>query len=35
MDLLGDLEARGLVHDTTDRDAPRARLAANRQRLSS
>ena len=28
MDLLADLEARGLVHDTTDRDALRARLAA-------
>jgi tyrosyl-tRNA synthetase len=26
MDLLADLEARGLVHDTTDRDALRARL---------
>jgi tyrosyl-tRNA synthetase len=28
MDLLADLEARGLVHDTTDREALRARLAA-------
>ena len=28
MDLLADLEARGLVHDTTDRDALAARLAA-------
>ena len=28
MDLLADLEARGLVHDTTDLDALRARLAA-------
>jgi tyrosyl-tRNA synthetase len=28
MDLLADLEARGLVHDTTDRNALRARLAA-------
>jgi tyrosyl-tRNA synthetase len=28
MDLLADLEARGLVHDTTDRDALRARLGA-------
>src|ERR1700682_455318 len=27
MDLLADLEARGLVHDTTDRDLLRARLA--------
>ena len=27
MDLLGDLEARGLVQDSTDRDALRARLA--------
>lgn len=27
MDLLDDLDARGLVHDTTDRDALRARLA--------
>jgi tyrosyl-tRNA synthetase len=27
-DLLADLEARGLVHDTTDRDALRARLAS-------
>ncbi|MEN9643332.1 MAG: hypothetical protein RL238_1 [Actinomycetota bacterium] len=27
MDLIADLEARGLVHDTTDRDALRARLA--------
>ena len=27
MDLLADLEARGLVHDTTDLDALRARLA--------
>jgi tyrosyl-tRNA synthetase len=27
MDLLADLEARGLVHDTTDRDALAARLA--------
>lgn len=28
MDLLADLEARGLVHDTTDLDALRARLAS-------
>ena len=28
MDLLAELEARGLVHDTTDRDALRARLSA-------
>ena len=28
MDLIADLEARGLVHDTTDRDVLRARLAA-------
>ena len=28
MDLLGDLAARGLVHDTTDLEALRARLAA-------
>ncbi|MFZ9629454.1 MAG: tyrosine--tRNA ligase [Ilumatobacteraceae bacterium] len=28
MDLIADLEARGLVHDTTDREALRARLAA-------
>ncbi|MEN9505313.1 MAG: hypothetical protein RI958_1239 [Actinomycetota bacterium] len=28
MDLLDDLEARGLVHDTTDRGALRARLSA-------
>src|SRR5882672_1802419 len=27
MELLADLEARGLVHDTTDRDALRRRLA--------
>jgi tyrosyl-tRNA synthetase len=27
MDLIGDLEARGLIHDSTDRDALRARLA--------
>jgi tyrosyl-tRNA synthetase len=27
MDLLADLEARGLIHDTTDRDALAARLA--------
>ena len=30
MDLLADLEARGLVHDTTDRDALRARLESGR-----
>lgn len=28
MDLLSDLDARGLIHDTTDRDALAARLAA-------
>jgi tyrosyl-tRNA synthetase len=28
MDLIADLEGRGLVHDTTDRDVLRARLAA-------
>jgi tyrosyl-tRNA synthetase len=28
MDLLADLEARGLIHDSTDRDALAARLAA-------
>ncbi len=28
MDLLADLEARGLLHDSTDREALRARLAA-------
>src|SRR4051812_31589047 len=28
MDFLGDLEARGLVHDSTDRDALAARLAS-------
>ena len=27
MDLIGDLEARGLVHDSTDLTALRARLA--------
>ncbi len=30
MDLLADLDARGLVHDTTDRDALAARLATGR-----
>ena len=28
MDILSDLEARGLIHDTTDRDALASRLAA-------
>ncbi len=28
MDLLADLEARGLIHDSTDREALRARIAA-------
>jgi tyrosyl-tRNA synthetase len=28
MDLLADFEARGLVHDSTDREALAARLAA-------